>query len=85
MGTWERMTDEGGDIALRALIEMAKFHEHVERDYAAALDVVRHAMALADLRGVPTGVDTDGDLDRRHGRLLNRMMSGRHGSWSRVG
>lgn len=82
---WERMVDEGGESALIALIEMAKFYEHVERDYSSALDVVRNALMLLELRGDVVGEALGAELTHRQGRLLNRVASGRGRSWSRVG
>ena len=50
---WELLLDEGGRSALVARVELAKFHEHVERDYLAAIDQVEQALALAELHRSP--------------------------------
>lgn len=77
--TWEMMVDEGGDLALQGLVEIAKYHEHVERDYLQALDAVHHALRLAELRGRHDVEGTLEDLEHRLGRLLSRSArSGRH-------
>jgi uncharacterized protein YprB with RNaseH-like and TPR domain len=70
--TWDRLIDEGGDGALFALVELAKYYEHVERDYGQALDAVRQALSLAELRDLLGGRNALGELEHRLSRLLNR-------------
>jgi tetratricopeptide (TPR) repeat protein len=77
LSAWERLVDHGGTSALFALVEMAKYHEHVERDYESALDAVRQAMTLAELHHASIGADEWADLEHRLGRLLNRLAAGR--------
>jgi hypothetical protein len=78
------MVDHGGEPALQALVEIAKYYEHVERDYLQAMDAVRHALMLAELRGQ---ADTDvelAELEHRLGRLLARAARSRGGPRTRV-
>lgn len=56
-----------------AYIELAKYHEHVRRDYAAALGTVEAALALFEIRGVTTGVDA---LLHRRNRLAYKLARG---------
>lgn len=81
--TWEQMVDDGGETALHALVEMAKYYEHVERDYAAALDAVRHALALSEVQGRSDlgGLEA---LEHRLGRLQTRSTRFRGPSRRRV-
>jgi hypothetical protein len=52
---------------IAALEELAKHHEHRERDYARALELIRHAIALED----------SADLRRREARLERRLATPR--------
>jgi uncharacterized protein YprB with RNaseH-like and TPR domain len=74
---WERLIEEGGDGALYGLIERAKYHEHVEREYMDALEDVQEAFQLAELHGLDT--EQRKDLEHRQARLLNRVFQKR--SW----
>lgn len=77
---WELMVDDGGTGAMLALVEIAKYHEHVERDYLQALDAVQQAITLIEL---PSAVEWDVDiaeLEHRRARLLNRVY--RRRSWA---
>lgn len=78
--TWEQIVDEGGEAALHALVEMAKYYEHVERDYGPALDAVRHALAIAGLQGSLDVEDGLAELEHRLGRLLMRSTRTRGAS-----
>jgi uncharacterized protein YprB with RNaseH-like and TPR domain len=80
VGLWDRLLEEGTEAALFALIERAKYYEHVERDYLEALDDVQRALQLAELAGAESQVDIR-DLEHRRGRLLNRVY--RERSWTR--
>jgi uncharacterized protein len=74
---WYRLIDDGGAGALFGLVEMAKYHEHVEGEYDQAVEAVRAALLLVDLGGHDwTGIDRAG-LEHRLSRLLNRHVSGR--------
>lgn len=78
--TWERMVD-GGPGAMLALVEIAKYHEHVERDYPQALEAVQQAIVLLEFRpAADAGVDVM-DLEHRRARLLNRVYRKR--GWAR--
>jgi len=75
LAAWERLLDDGGASAYYALIEMAKFYEHVERDYARALDLVRDALIMGEL---PSALgDAPGDLEHRLARLTRRVTLNR--------
>jgi tetratricopeptide (TPR) repeat protein len=80
LALWDRLLEEGTEAALFALVERAKYYEHVERDYLEALDEVQRALQLAELAGPSVQVDI-GDLEHRRGRLLNRVY--RERSWTR--
>jgi uncharacterized protein YprB with RNaseH-like and TPR domain len=82
--TWEHMVDEGGDRALEGLIEIAKYFEHVERDYGQALECVRHALSLAEMRGSNSVEGYLADLEHRFGRLMDRSSRFRGRSRARV-
>lgn len=82
--TWELMVDAGGDLALQGLVEIAKYYEHVERDYFQAMEVVRQALALAEIRRGSEIGESLADLEHRLGRLLNRSMRSRGTARSRV-
>jgi hypothetical protein len=79
------MTDEGGESALIGLVETAKFYEHVERDYTAALDAVRNALLLLELYAQLRDQTVEAELAHRQARLLNRIAGARGRVWSRVG
>jgi uncharacterized protein YprB with RNaseH-like and TPR domain len=83
LATWDRLMDEGARASLHALVERAKYFEHVQRDYELALDDVEHAVRLLDLWG--DGI-CDGEesmrqaLEYRLSRLLDRHAKRRaHG------
>jgi uncharacterized protein YprB with RNaseH-like and TPR domain len=77
---WDRLLEEGTEAALFALVERAKYYEHVERDFLEALDDVQKALQLAEIAGLSAGADLR-DLEHRRGRLLNRVY--RERSWAR--
>lgn len=66
---WERAAEQPQGPVYPALLELAKYHEHAARDYAAALAVVERAIA---------SVGRDAALMHRRARLLRRL--GRDGS-----
>ena len=63
-----------------AYIELAKYQEHLARDYPAAIATVEAALALLELRGVRT------ERDALHHRLarLQRKAAGRPGTPQRT-
>lgn len=79
--TWYQLLDEGGNGALLARVELAKYFEHVERDYLQAIDHVQHALGLTELYGESTVDASRRDLERRLSRLVNRSI--RAHSWVR--
>jgi uncharacterized protein YprB with RNaseH-like and TPR domain len=80
--TWDRLLDSGGSAALHALVEMAKYHEHVERDYHQALDCVEQALMLFELRTPGWPVGEREALERRLARLVGRAARNR--AWYRT-
>lgn len=76
---WERLIDHGSFAAVQALVERAKFYEHVERSYIEALEDVQQAFVLLELSaGASHPIDL-ADLEHRRSRLLNRAYRSR--SW----
>ena len=57
---------------LKLLIDLAKLHEHHARDYGAALDLTRAALAAAEAWELAGGDLVDG-LERRAHRLTLRL------------
>ena len=57
---------------LRLLIDLAKLHEHHARDYGAALDLTRAALATVEAWAL-TGGDLVDALERRAHRLTRRL------------
>jgi hypothetical protein len=57
---------------LRLLIDLAKLHEHHARDYGAALDLTRAALATAEAWEM-VGGDLVEALERRAHRLTRRL------------
>ncbi|MGH2447153.1 MAG: ribonuclease H-like domain-containing protein [Chloroflexota bacterium] len=77
---WELIVDGGGPLTSFALIELAKYFEHVERDYGQSMELVQQAMMLAELDGRPS--DQYHDLAHRLSRLMGRARSPARGrSW----
>ena len=74
---WESLLDEGGRAGLVARVELAKFYEHVERDYVTAIDHVQHALVLAELFDSPWPDANLRDLEHRLSRLFNRSIRAR--------
>jgi tetratricopeptide (TPR) repeat protein len=70
----------GGPAAITGLIELAKHHEHRERDSRAALDCVEQALAILELREARDGTyrwrAERNDLERRLARLLRKRGHG---------
>jgi uncharacterized protein len=69
--SWDQVVDLGGPAALCALTELAKYHEHVARDYLQALETVQQALNLAELTGGERESITE--LEHRRGRLITRV------------
>ena len=65
-----------GSAAITGLIELAKHHEHRERDALAALDCVEQALAIVELREARDGIgrwrNERAELERRLARLLRK-------------
>jgi uncharacterized protein YprB with RNaseH-like and TPR domain len=71
---WDRLVDEGGPGTMRALVQRAKYYEHVERDYVEALNDVQRAVNLLELDGSLSRAASPADLDHRRSRLVNRVL-----------
>ena len=74
-GVWREMIQErrGG---ITPYVELAKFEEHIRRDYAAALDLTERALALASepvLREDGTVQEHKNELQYRRQRLLRKL------------
>ena len=69
-----------GPAAITGLIELAKHHEHRERDPRTALDCVEQALAILELREARDGAyrwrAERADLERRLARLLRKRGIG---------
>ena len=79
---WQRLLDEGGWAALLGRLELAKYYEHVERDYLQAIDQVQHALDSVDLFGGAWPETDRHSLEHRLSRLVNRAIRAR--SWTRA-
>jgi hypothetical protein len=66
---WRRLTGEGGPWAVPALVELAKHHEHHERDYGAATRAVEAALVALARSATPDAETQRVALERRLGRL----------------
>ena len=62
---------------VRLLIDLAKLHEHHARDYGAALDATRAALAATEAWTVQGGSDLVEALERRAHRLTRRLAGAR--------
>jgi uncharacterized protein YprB with RNaseH-like and TPR domain len=80
---WELLLDEGGRHALIGRVELAKYFEHVERDYVAAIDQVQHALLLAELFDSRWPEANRRDLEHRLARLINRSVRARNWAGAR--
>ena len=74
-GVWQEMIRErrGG---ITPYVELAKYEEHIRRDYAAALDLTERALALASepvLREDGTVQEHKNELQYRRQRLLRKL------------
>ncbi|MGH2442155.1 MAG: ribonuclease H-like domain-containing protein [Chloroflexota bacterium] len=77
--TWERLIELGTPAMVPALIERAKYYEHVEGSYLDALDDVQRALNLYELAHPRFIIDRN-ELEHRRSRLLNRIYRKR--SWA---
>lgn len=78
---WDRLIDRGGRHAMPALVERAKYHEHVEREYMEALADVQQALNLLELDGTLSRIVERGELEHRRMRLMDRLLRRRrHGT-----
>jgi uncharacterized protein len=75
---WAEAVARAEGPPLRLLIDLAKLHEHHARDYAAALDLTRAALATVTAWGLAQG-EVVAALERRAHRLARRLA--RLGRW----
>lgn len=84
---WRRLV-RAGAASFHPYVELAKYYEHRERDYRSAIDLVREALSLLELRGA---LGRDGSrserahLERRLTRLLDKERRAWGGGLSGVG
>jgi tetratricopeptide (TPR) repeat protein len=79
---WDKLVDLGGPSALVALIERAKYYEHVERMFLEALEDTQHALNLLELMPGQVEPSVRVDLERRQARVLNRVYRDR--AWTQA-
>ncbi len=80
---WHSLTARPPAVSISAWVEIAKYHEHVARNPASALDAIRQCRRRFDLyRQLSFYTETSvvapsllGDLDRREARLLRRLAA----------
>jgi hypothetical protein len=72
---WAQAVASAERPPLRLLIDLAKLHEHHGRDYGAALDLTRAALAAAEDWDL-AGDDLLDGLERRANRLTRRLARG---------
>lgn len=74
---WLSMSERGSLLAARAFIEIAKIHEHVERDHEAALGATDHAARRLAVTAPSIARDVLGSDVRRRGDRLRRRAAKR--------
>src|SRR5581483_7094457 len=80
---WRELALSGLGDDVSALVELAKHHEHRERDYLEAIDAVQQALAIVELRELgrrgPFFDEGRAGLERRLARLLRKAGAERLG------
>ncbi len=71
MRVWYTLRDEGSAFAL---VELAKYYEHQQRDYLQAAEMVREALAYDSLP--PAGQCAANELEHRLARLMRKLGDG---------
>ena len=71
---WRELID-GGALTLFPYVELAKHHEHVERDYEQALALVQRALDLSLRCGQSDGARDLAQLLRRRDRLQRKLAA----------
>jgi len=77
LDAWTSAARHGGNSGLTALVEMAKYYEHVERDYAHAVDLALQAQMLTDFRPSARAGTQQDELVHRVRRLTQRAAKQR--------
>jgi uncharacterized protein YprB with RNaseH-like and TPR domain len=72
---WAEAVSRADRPPVRLLVDLAKLHEHHARDYGAALDVTRAALAAAEAWTAEGGSDLIAALERRACRLTRRLTA----------
>jgi hypothetical protein len=62
-----------GVLSIQPYVELAKYHEHTERDYRAALELVERALSLANLSAGQAAGRERNELLHRRERLLCKL------------
>jgi hypothetical protein len=74
---WAEAVARAARPPIRLLVDLAKLHEHHGRDYGAALDATRAALAAAEAWAADGGGDLVEALERRAQRLTRRLAGAR--------
>jgi len=72
---WAEAVSRAASPPVRLLVDLAKLHEHHARDFGAALDVTRAALAAAEAWAAEGGSDLIAALERRARRLTRRLTA----------
>jgi uncharacterized protein YprB with RNaseH-like and TPR domain len=72
---WAEAVSRAASPPVRLLVDLAKLHEHHARDFGAALDATRAALAAAEAWAAEGGSDLIVALERRARRLTRRLMA----------
>jgi len=81
-GLWQELINlgTGSSLLLYPYVEMAKYHEHVTRQYATAQEIARRALDIAHRRRAlgtsygPSSSKDVQDLEHRINRLARKLM-----------
>ncbi|HEX8917182.1 MAG TPA: ribonuclease H-like domain-containing protein [Chloroflexota bacterium] len=71
---WKRLAQTAGPASIVARTELAKYYEHVERNYLEAIGHVQYALEVSELFGASSLFETRRQLDTRLARLVKRSM-----------
>ena len=83
---WSEMVATGGALSLFPYVELAKYYEHVEKDYVRAAQLAKQALAIAERRRSLAGVYGPGaakdlaDVQHRLARLDRKSSQGAEGA-----
>lgn len=79
---WRSALESGVVGSVSAMVELAKFYEHQERDYTQAIEMTRRALRLLEIRPDLRGRDEESieELMRRWKRLEGKIARSRPGA-----